>query len=53
VFRVDGGTARLATIKVGHMNDERAEVLEGLKAGDKVVSHPGEQVTDGVGVAPR
>jgi HlyD family secretion protein len=53
VFRVDGGTARLTTVKVGHMNDETAEVVSGLKVGDKVVSHPGEQVSDGAGVTPR
>jgi len=53
VFRIDGGVARLTTIKIGHMNDETAEVLSGLKAGDQVVSHPGEQVSDGVGVTAR
>ena len=53
VFRVDGGRARLTTVKIGHMNDETAEVLGGLKSGDQVISHPGERVSDGVGVAAR
>jgi hypothetical protein len=35
------------------MNDRTAEVIEGLKAGDRVVSHPGERVTDGASVTPR
>jgi HlyD family secretion protein len=53
VFRVDGGRARLAPIKIGHMNDETAEVLSGLKAGDQVISHPGERVSEGVAVVAR
>ena len=53
VFKIDGGTARLTTLEVGHMNDESAEVLSGLRAGDQVVSHPGEQVSDGVAVTSR
>jgi HlyD family secretion protein len=53
VFRVEGGRARLSTIKIGHLNDEAAEVLDGLKPGDQVVSHPGESVSDGVAVAAR
>ena len=53
VFRIEGGRARLTSIKIGHMNDEHAEVLSGLRAGDRVVSHPGEQVSDGVAVTPR
>jgi hypothetical protein len=35
------------------MNDRTAEIVSGLKAGDQVVSHPGESVSDGVGVTPR
>ncbi len=53
VFRVDGARARLTTVTIGHMNDETAEVLSGLKAGDQVVSHPGEQVSDGATVVGR
>jgi HlyD family secretion protein len=53
VFQVVDGRARLATIKVGHMNDETAEVLDGLKPGDMVISHPGERIADGVWVVTR
>ena len=53
VFRVDGGRARLTTVKINHMNDKSAEVLAGLKSGDQVISHPGERVSDGVGVTAR
>jgi HlyD family secretion protein len=53
VFRVEDGAARLAAVKVGHMNDEAAEVLGGLKPGDQVIAHPGERVSEGVAVTAR
>ncbi len=53
VFQVVDGRAQLTTIKIGHMNDETAELLGGLSAGAHVISHPGEGVADGVGVVPR
>ncbi len=53
VFAVGSdGRARKVAVKVGHINDEAAEVLGGLSAGDKVVLHPGEKVADGVEVRP-
>jgi HlyD family secretion protein len=53
VFRVVDGRARLTTLRIGHMNDETAEILGGLEAGDRVISHPGERVADGARVEPR
>jgi HlyD family secretion protein len=53
VFCIENGRAKLTPIKIGHMNDDVAEVLTGLAAADEVVSHPGERVADGVGVVPR
>lgn len=53
VFAVGSdGRARKVAVRVGHLNDESAEVLGGLSAGDKVVLHPGEKVADGVKVRP-
>lgn len=53
VFAVGSdGRARKVAVKVGHINDEAAEVLGGLSAGDRVVLHPGEKVADGVKVRP-
>lgn len=46
------GKAHLTAVRVGHMNDELAEVLAGLAAGDKVILHPGEKVRSGVKVKP-
>ena len=54
VFTVDEeNRARLRTLAVGHMNDEEAEVLSGLRVGDKVLLHPGDKVSDGVKVSER
>ncbi|MBI1214045.1 MAG: HlyD family efflux transporter periplasmic adaptor subunit [Alphaproteobacteria bacterium] len=53
VFQVVDGRARLKVVKIGHMNDEYAEVLEGLSAGDQVISHPGETVRAGASVTRR
>jgi len=46
----DDGAARLRAVKIGHMNDDQAEVLDGLAEGDAVILHPGEKVRDGVKV---
>ena len=53
VFRVVDGKARLTRILLGHRNSHYGEVLQGLTAGDTVVLHPSDQVTDGASVAPR
>ncbi len=53
VFRVVSGRARLTKVKIGQMNDRTAQVLDGLKPGDQVVSHPGERVADGAAVVGR
>lgn len=46
------GKARLVNVRVGHMNDEMAEVLGGLAPGETVILHPGEKVRAGVKVKP-
>nr|WP_225937708.1 efflux RND transporter periplasmic adaptor subunit [Myxococcus sp. RHSTA-1-4] len=40
-------------VKPGQRNGLRAQVLEGLKPGDRVVVHPGDAVRDGVDYAVR
>ena len=35
-----GGRLRQTEIEIGHMNDEVAEVISGLRAGETVVIHP-------------
>lgn len=54
VFTVDKTShARLRKVTIGHMNDEQAEVLNGLSVGDKVVLHPSDKLADGLKVIER
>lgn len=53
VFAVRDGRARATIIKVGQRNSRTAQVLAGLAAGDRVVLHPSDRITDGVTVAER
>lgn len=52
VFRAIGGRAVLTPVKVGLKNDEWAEILEGLEAGQVVVADPKNEIQDGTRVAP-
>ncbi|MEY4939311.1 MAG: hypothetical protein RIQ93_1046 [Verrucomicrobiota bacterium] len=51
-FVAEQGRARLRTVKTGRTNGVATEILEGLKAGDRVIVYPGDKVTDGARVAP-
>jgi HlyD family secretion protein len=53
VFVLDGDRIRRRIVKIGQRNEQSAEVLEGLTAGDRVVAYPGESLTDGAKVRPR
>jgi HlyD family secretion protein len=51
VFRVDDdGRARERKVAVGHRNANQAEILDGLKAGEKVVRFPSNALRDGARV---
>ncbi len=53
VFRVNDGVARQRIVKLGLQNGLEAEVVEGLALGDQLVTHPGDNIADGVRVKPR
>jgi HlyD family secretion protein len=53
VFHVKDGVAHETIVTLGLQNGLEAEVREGLAEGDLVVTHPGDNITDGVKVAPR
>jgi HlyD family secretion protein len=53
VFADDGGRARIRSVTVGHLNDEYAEVLDGLAAGERIVLNPGRAIEDGVSIRER
>ncbi|MEI6494045.1 MAG: HlyD family efflux transporter periplasmic adaptor subunit [Verrucomicrobiota bacterium] len=52
-FVVAGGRATLTKVGIGHSNGISAEVMDGLSAGQKVILHPPDTVSDGVAVRPR
>jgi HlyD family secretion protein len=51
-FVLDGGRARLRTVRPGHSNGVDTEILDGLRAGERVVVYPGDKVTDGTRIVP-
>lgn len=53
VYVVANGRAALRRVRVGKINDEWGEVLEGLRAGEKVVLSPSPQIADGTRVTVR
>jgi HlyD family secretion protein len=53
VFRVEDGMARQQLVQLGLQNGLEAEVVEGLKEGDLVVTHPGDNIVDGAKVVSR
>lgn len=53
VFVVEGKRARHREVKVGQRNGLAAQILEGLKAGETVINHPGEKVNEGTRIKTR
>jgi HlyD family secretion protein len=52
-FVVDGGRARLRKVAIDGRNGSEAEVLDGLREGERVVLYPTDKVEDGVRVRER
>ena len=53
VFVVRDGRARSQVVQIDHRNPFEVEITDGLAAGDLVVRHPTDKLTDGVRVAVR
>ena len=51
-YVVRDGRVALQRIELGERNEGYAQVLGGVEAGDRVVLHPSDQVSDGVKVLP-
>lgn len=51
-FVARDGRARLVRITLGERNEAYAQVLTGLAAGDQVILHPSDLITDGTAVEP-
>jgi len=53
VFVHRDGRAHVRKITIGHRNDLEAQVTSGLKAGERVVLHPSDRITDGTRLTAR
>lgn len=53
VFAVKDGRARTTLIKIGHRNNQVAEVTSGLEVGDEVILYPSDRISDRTRVAQR
>ena len=50
VYLIREGRARLVNVEVGRRNPTRVEILGGIEAGDVVVVHPSDRLSDGARV---
>jgi HlyD family secretion protein len=53
VFIAQGDVVHRRAVRIGERNEQVAEVLEGLAAGDKVVAYPGETLKEGSKIKTR
>ncbi|MDX1347094.1 MAG: efflux RND transporter periplasmic adaptor subunit [Thiomicrorhabdus chilensis] len=53
VFTIENERAKLQTVTLGQRNGLNAQILSGLKEGDKIINHPSDTVEDGVGLKER
>jgi HlyD family secretion protein len=53
VFKAVNGRASLRTVVLGERNLRHAVVESGLSPGDRVITHPGDRIADGVRVVER
>jgi HlyD family secretion protein len=53
LFVLAEGRARLRPVRIGQRNGLQAQVLDGLKAGERVIAHPDDKIADGVRVKAR
>lgn len=52
-FTLEQGRARLRPVRIGQRTGLSAQVLEGIQAGEQVITHPDDKVGDGVRVTAR
>lgn len=53
VFAVLNGRAQKNEVEVGQINDQYVEILDGLKAGQQVVLHPSDRISNGIRLVAR
>ena len=53
VFVVANGIATRRIVKIGHRNNQMTEVIDGIAEGERVITHPSDQITDGTSIVER
>jgi HlyD family secretion protein len=53
VFVVEDGRARLRTVEIGQRTPFAAQIKSGVAAGEELIVHPANEITDGTRVQPR
>ncbi|MFH5832664.1 efflux RND transporter periplasmic adaptor subunit [Halalkalibaculum sp. DA3122] len=53
LFSVEGGAARFRTVEAGRQSGLNTQIVNGLRAGEIVLTHPDERIEDGVRVEIR
>ena len=48
VFAIDNGEAKRVAVEVGQRNGLQAQILSGLAVGQRIITHPGESIVDGL-----
>lgn len=53
VFVVEGRHARLKPVEIGQRAGLAAQIVAGLKVGERIINHPDDKIRDGVRIKPR
>lgn len=53
VFVEEGGRAQLRHVTTGQYNGTQAQIVAGLAAGERIILHPNDRISDGARVEPR
>jgi len=53
IFVANNGVARLKKVELGKRNGRAAQILKGLTAGEAVILHPSDKITDGSQIIER
>ena len=53
VFVLEGGKACRRAVRIGHERDSKLEILEGLRAGERLIAEQNIEIAEGVRVEPR
>ncbi|MDX1638107.1 MAG: hypothetical protein R3281_09070 [Balneolaceae bacterium] len=53
LFVEETGNARLRQVAIGHQSGLYTQILDGVQAGERVLTHPDERIEDGVTIVAR